>query len=675
MKYTSKTGWCAAALLALWSTACDDSEYDLQTLVPEQYHSVVNMQDGTNERLRIYDTGLDKEYEFTVLRGGSDPSIKIEAAAAPMTQQELTEYGADYVLLPKDYYTLDGAVEIAPNEGSDKIRVSFSAGQITAIRELSAALEASKCYCLALKLESDETTVSDSKNAIVRRLDVMQPELGFTPAGEIDVKLYDASQDVTIGFTVARGETDETLPVRAELVPLSQEELSAVNSDFMAVPADLYTLPDTEIELPAGTQELPVSVLFTSDQVSRLRTKAEAENKSPVLSFKLVSDNSKAIADRSELLYVLDITQPILQLELLSGVWRPEAKYWWWDNTPLAWTDYDTDRCDCWSSEGVTFRLKMPEGINNTWTIRCQPRYAPEYIETRNEQTIFREEVTNGSGTAKSLWWKQETSYSPLPDDNDIVFYDANGNRIDEIIMEPGQNEVTFTYRRRSDNWSYNGAGLYLCPIVATSDLFPVDRQNDPYYVLFYDEITLDDKTLWEPAYAQQGSLANLYDGGCDGGCLWHTPWDNGNYIDETYGQYFQINIKQYQPAHGLTIGIWPRSDNYDSGWGNERCSPRHIKVFITSDNVPEPTGDLNNDRKIYDALDWVEAADLNCDATGGMMWLSPAIDLNGRTANAIRICTLTKGDHEGNIWSCTSENPDGMGQYVAIGEFKIWGN
>jgi len=665
----------AAAALVLSGTACDDSEYDLQTLVPDSYHAVVNIQDDADKTTRIYDTGRPEQFEFTVLRGGSDPSIDIEADVVPMTQEELSLLGADYVALPAEYYTATRTISIPAGKGSAVIGVTIAQEQVTAIREMNEALEEGKIYCLALKLVSSDATVFGEKGYIVRRLDVMLPELGFVRAGELDVKLYDANQDVTLDFVVARGDTDETLPVRTELVPLSQEELSAVDPAFMAVPADLYTLPETELELPAGTQELPVSVLFTADQVGKLREKAEAEGKKPVLSFKLVSENSRAIADRGELLYVLDITQPILQLELVSGVWRPEAKYWWWDGTPLAWTDYDTDRCDCWSNSGVTFRIKMPEGINNTWTIRCRPQYAPEYIEARNKQTIFREDVTNGSGTTKSLWWKQETYYSPLPNDNDIVFYDANGNRTDEIVMQPGQNEVTFTYKRRSDNWSYNGAGLYLCPIVATTDLFPVDRQNDPYYVLFYDEITLGDKTLWEPAYAQQGSLANLYNGNCDGANLWHTPWDNGTYIDETYGQYFQINIKSYQPTHGLHIGVWPRSDNYDSNWGNEKCSPRRMKVFITSDNVPDPSGDLGSDRTTYDALNWVEVADLHCDATGGLMWISPKIDLGGRKANAIRICALTKGDHLGNIWSCTSENADGMGQYIAIGEFKIWGN
>ena len=99
MKMT-KYIWIYAAVSALLGTACSDSEYDLQTLVPDQYHNVVNVKENTNTAVRIYDTGLDKEFEFTVLRGGSDPSVAIEAETVPMTQEELSAIDADYVLLP-----------------------------------------------------------------------------------------------------------------------------------------------------------------------------------------------------------------------------------------------------------------------------------------------------------------------------------------------------------------------------------------------------------------------------------------------------------------------------------------------------------------------------------------------------------------------------------------------
>ena len=52
MKMT-KYIWIYAAVSALLGTACSDSEYDLQTLVPDQYHNVVNVKENTDTAVRI----------------------------------------------------------------------------------------------------------------------------------------------------------------------------------------------------------------------------------------------------------------------------------------------------------------------------------------------------------------------------------------------------------------------------------------------------------------------------------------------------------------------------------------------------------------------------------------------------------------------------------------------
>ena len=92
--------WTYAAAFALLGTACDNSEYDLQTLVPDNYHAVINVQDDVDEAARIFDTGRSENINFTILRGGSDSSIAIEAQAVTMTQEALSQLGSDYVLLP-----------------------------------------------------------------------------------------------------------------------------------------------------------------------------------------------------------------------------------------------------------------------------------------------------------------------------------------------------------------------------------------------------------------------------------------------------------------------------------------------------------------------------------------------------------------------------------------------
>lgn len=685
--------WIYAAALVLLGAACDDSEYDLQTLVPDDYHAVINVQDDTDLSERIYDTGRPETLTFTVLRGGSDPSIAIEAEAVPMTQKELSLIDEDYVLLPGGYYTLDGAIAIPAGEGADKITVSFSAEQLRAIRELNAGLEAPKSYCLALNLLSDNASVFGDKSRIVRRLDVMLQQLGFDEAGESERRLYDAKQELGFDIRILRGESDPEQAVEARIDPMTQEELAAEHPDYLLIPATQYTLSASEIALQPGESETTVGVLFSGEQISAVRELAEASGKRACLALKLTSETAEPVSGKDELLCVLDITQPILQLELVSGAAPHPFRPWWWDNQDngvwyRTYPDYMTPCADCWSST-VTFRLKMPEGIANTWTIRCRPACDASLIEAYNDlEEIMSEDLYGGIRN----WKKKKTCYDQLPSPDDLVFFDADGNRTEELTMAPGQNEILFSYKRNPSVFSFNGAGLYLCPVVVTTDLFPVDNAQ---YVLFEDEITLSDKTFWEPYPAGEGSLPDLYDGNRWGN-KWQTPWNPG-YCDKQYGQYFQINITSYPPSHGIHIAVWGNADN-EWHW-NETATPRAMKVFITSDNVPAPTGDRDADRAVYDALNWVEVGDLWCQAHSGQGWISPMIDLKGQTANAIRVCTYSRagdsasykrqdnlGDfnivpYNSEVESVCKEQlywngwEDTYGNNISITEFKMWGN
>ena len=215
--------------------------------------------------------------------------------------------------------------------------------------------------------------------------------------------------------------------------------------------------------------------------------------------------------------------------------------------------------------------------------------------------------------------------------------------------------------------------------------------------MLLHDEITLPDKTLWEPYEAGEGTLAALYDGNRWGNS-WQTSWFPG-YCDKTYGQYFQINIKQYQPSHAIRFILWGNGDN-EWHW-NEGTAPREMKVFITSDAVPAPTGNHDTDRATYNALTWVEVGHIWCEAYSGRGWISPAIDLQGRTANAIRLCTYSKagdganyktnsGPFEGNFnrepWNDRVQTvvnetlynngwEDTYGNNIVITELRMYGN
>lgn len=44
--------------------ACDESKYDLEQLVPEQYHKILRVNNGGKQELTLYDTNDDFVYTF-----------------------------------------------------------------------------------------------------------------------------------------------------------------------------------------------------------------------------------------------------------------------------------------------------------------------------------------------------------------------------------------------------------------------------------------------------------------------------------------------------------------------------------------------------------------------------------------------------------------------------------
>lgn len=64
-----------ACLAVLLLTACDESKYELENLVPEEYHKVLYINKSGTQELTLYNTGELNTYAFSVYKGGSDPSL------------------------------------------------------------------------------------------------------------------------------------------------------------------------------------------------------------------------------------------------------------------------------------------------------------------------------------------------------------------------------------------------------------------------------------------------------------------------------------------------------------------------------------------------------------------------------------------------------------------------
>ena len=55
--------------------ACSESKYDLDQLVPEEYHRIMYVNNSGKQEVTLYDTDEDNKYTFSVIKSGSDPSL------------------------------------------------------------------------------------------------------------------------------------------------------------------------------------------------------------------------------------------------------------------------------------------------------------------------------------------------------------------------------------------------------------------------------------------------------------------------------------------------------------------------------------------------------------------------------------------------------------------------
>lgn len=156
--------------------ACDNSDYELDNLIPDEYKRVVCIKNDQKTDLELFDVGFELDTEITVLRSGGDPSLEASTSLVSMTQDELSEFNAEYKLLDPTLYSVTSKLDFAPGERYKIVSLAFSSDAIKEMKE--------NCndgtYYAALKLQQEgETSVDTDKYYILRRIVVKDATIDF----------------------------------------------------------------------------------------------------------------------------------------------------------------------------------------------------------------------------------------------------------------------------------------------------------------------------------------------------------------------------------------------------------------------------------------------------------------------------------------------------------------
>lgn len=81
--------YLAGCLMLL--SACNNSKYDLENLVPQEYHKILYVNNSGKQEMTLYDTGEDYTYTLSVIKTGSDPTLTANAQINVLSQEEVDQ--------------------------------------------------------------------------------------------------------------------------------------------------------------------------------------------------------------------------------------------------------------------------------------------------------------------------------------------------------------------------------------------------------------------------------------------------------------------------------------------------------------------------------------------------------------------------------------------------------
>ena len=254
-----------AGMTALILAACENSDYELENLVPDEYHKVLYINNSGTQDLTLYNTGQANTFAISVFKGGSDPSLTASATIAIHSQEAVDSLysehdGANYRIIPDGSYSLD-QTQINFTSSEERYKIVTLSLQTDPIE---AAMEANPdvVYVLPLYLYSEQDSVNADKSELfIRMTEVLTPALGFTSttASPVSYTYGFGTQTVDVGFGL---DTDNSWEIECQFAadPDYVDTYNAANNTaYQLLPEGSYSFAST-VTLPSSSNSTNLTV-------------------------------------------------------------------------------------------------------------------------------------------------------------------------------------------------------------------------------------------------------------------------------------------------------------------------------------------------------------------------------------------------------------------------------
>lgn len=277
-------------------SACSESEYDLENLVPNEYHKILYINKSGLQDQILYQTGEDATYRVSIIKGGSEPWQTANVSLEVMTQSDVDDKygmtGIDYRVLPAENYSIGGTASFTGEDRYKEIDVTLKTDKIGELMASQPSVE----WVLPLKAVSVTDSVNSNKDHVMIHVtDVVMPRLGFRNTSKIVTwGTSDVSEDIPVALDV-NNQWDFTCEVVKD--DRYVDEYNAANgSHYKPLPAEFAS----QITFAAGSQ----GALGLKASVSAL------EKGEYMLALRLQNPSKFAVSDQS--VYTLFIHAPEL---------------------------------------------------------------------------------------------------------------------------------------------------------------------------------------------------------------------------------------------------------------------------------------------------------------------------------------------------------------------------
>ena len=254
-----------AGMAALILAACENSDYELENLVPDEYHKVLYINNSGTQDLTLYNTGQANTFAISVFKGGSDPSLTASATIAIHSQEAVDSLysehdGANYRIIPDGSYSLD-QTQINFTSSEERYKIVTLSLQTDPIE---AAMEANPdvVYVLPLYLYSEQDSVNADKSELfIRMTEVLTPALGFTSttASPVSYTYGFGTQTVDVGFGL---DTDNSWEIECQFAadPDYVDTYNAANNTaYQLLPEGSYSF-ESVLTLPSSSNSTNLTV-------------------------------------------------------------------------------------------------------------------------------------------------------------------------------------------------------------------------------------------------------------------------------------------------------------------------------------------------------------------------------------------------------------------------------